>query len=196
MRRPRAASFQRANSSPRNSPPLSWLEPPGLGVSPRGSGDSTHRGRGITTPLVSLPSSPSGGSSSVGGGGSAGWADSAQSLLFQVVFWPLTLCLMLVGSGYRLLLRVGCSRTPLRFHDPPGWVVRAMATPFRLVNPPVSLGMENLEACLGVQGVGRISSSPVMLVGNHNLLGLDCVLVLDEVGGVEAGLGGRGERVR
>lgn len=137
----------------------------------------------MTTPLVQMTSSTAVGGSIADDGG-AGWAHSAQSLLFQVVFWPLTLSLMLIGSGYRLLLRVGCSRSPLRFRDPPGWILRAMATPFRLVNPPASFGVENLEACLGVQGRGRISS-PVMLVGNHNLLGLDCVLLLDEVSGVE-----------
>lgn len=145
---------------------------------------------------MSLPGSPAGGDGAVGGGERDSRKGSAKGLLFQLAFWPLTLCLMLVGSGYRLMLRVGCYRSPLRFRDPPRWIIRAMSAPFRLVNPPVSLGVENLEACLGVGRDGSSSPSPVMLVGNHNLLGLDCVSILDEVGGVllrerERGVEGR-----
>lgn len=132
------------------------------------------------------------------GGEGDSWKVSPQSLLFQLVFWPLTLFLMLVGFGYRFLLRVGCYGSPLRFRDPPGWIVRLISTPFRLANPPVSLGAENLDSCLRVQGgqgggeARARSSSPVMLVGNHNLLGLDCVPILDEVGGWVGGLWGTG----
>ena len=192
MRRPRKVSFQRASSLPNahvNSPPASpWLDPPGL--SPRGSGGGSHRG-GERTRLVSFPGSLVDDGTLDGGEGDR-WKGSAQSLLFQLMFWPLTLCLMLVGSGYRLLLRVGYYRSPLRFRDPPGWIIRAISTPFRLANPPVSLGADNLEACLGVQGGAARDrrSSPVMLVGNHNLLGLDCVSILDEVGAVWGYWGG------
>lgn len=139
--------------------------------------------------MASLPGIPVG-SGAVDGGRGDSWKGFAQILLFQLMFWPLTLFLMLVGSGYRFLLRVGCYGSPLRFRDPPGWIVRSISTPFRLANPPVSLGVDNLEACLGVEGEEQggeardTRSSPVMLVGNHNLLGLDCVSILDEVGGL------------
>lgn len=125
--------------------------------------------------------------------------DAVVTVVFQLVFWPLALSLMVAGAVYGLLLRMGCRSSPLRFRDPSRWLVRAVSKPFRLVNPPVALGTENLEGCFGardngkdaVKGEGGSGSAAaasaggvarsLLLVGNQNLLGLDCVPILDEV---------------
>lgn len=87
--------------------------------------------------------------------------DSVVSVLWQLVLWPLTLTMMLVASVYRFLLRVGChnNNNSHRFirRDPPRQL-RLVSAPFRLINPPLSLGTENLKASLGVGingGAGR-----------------------------------------
>lgn len=74
---------------------------------------------------------------------------AAKTMLYQLVLWPLTLCVMLVSSIFRFTLRVGCHGSPLRFRDPPRWLVRLISKPCRLINPPVSFGGDNLKGCMG-----------------------------------------------
>lgn len=181
MRRPRTSSLQREISMPSPlGPPLpplpSWLDPPTL---------SSETSSGF-----SGPGGPGGAVSSSGKTGGV-----LISILFQLVFWPLTLGLMLAESGYRFLLRIGCRSSPLHFRDPSRWFVGLASKPFRWVNPPVALGTVTLEQCLRPrtgngaaireeQGKGEVSESrprPVLLVGNHSLLGLDCLPLLNEV---------------
>lgn len=152
---------------------------------------------------------------------------AAKTMLYQLVLWPLTLSMMLASSVYRFTLRVGCRGSPLRFRDPPRWLVRLISKPGRLMNPPISFGANNLKGCAGgaagvaaaaaaarghqrergdgsggdagggaVGGGGRgggaatavtaaaapsLPHSPVLLVGNQSLLGLDSLAVLNEV---------------
>lgn len=192
MRRRGTAFSQDSNSSTPNSADPSatfvvgspWLEPPSISSSD--SGRAAYR-NGESFSSRSSSGSAAGGSAAKGREKS--WQDKACSLLFQLVFWPLTLSLMLAGAAYRCLLQVGCRASPLRFRDPPRWLVCVVSKPFRLINPPVVLGTENLECCLGLEdgdgngdGKARGRHPPLLLVGNHNLLGMDCVAVLDEVG--------------
>eukprot|EP00752_Nemacystus_decipiens_P005809 g5255.t1 len=74
-------------------------------------------------------------------------------MLYQLVLWPLTLCIMLLSSAYRLTLRVGCHSSPLKFRDPPRWWVRLISKPCRLVNPPLSFGADSLRNCVGGAGL-------------------------------------------
>lgn len=78
---------------------------------------------------------------------------AAKTMLYQLVLWPLTLCMMLVSSAYRFILRVGCHGSPLRFRNPPRWLVRLISKPCRLINPPVAFGVDNLKDCVGGAGV-------------------------------------------
>lgn len=188
------------NQPTASSPPL---EPNQPWLHPSNKYPAWFRGR---VPLQSI-----GGVESGGVNGRQGEAcehnpslgETAGALLLQAVFWPLTLGLMLAGALYRFLLRVGTSRSPLTFRDPPRWIVRAISKPFRVANPPVVLGAENLRdgvllrcsdsptatvndghdgrAIGGGSTYGGCVRAPVLLVGNHTLLGLDCVPMLDEV---------------
>lgn len=181
MRRQRTSSLQREISIPSPlGPPLpplpGWLDPPTL---------SSETSSGF-----SEPGGPGGAVSSNGKTGGV-----LISILFQLVFWPLTLGLMLAESGYRFLLRIGCRTSPLYFRDPSRWFVGLASKPFCWVNPPVALGTVMLEQCLRSRtGNGaaireeqrkeEASEShpcPVLLVGNHNLLGLNCLPLLNEV---------------
>lgn len=176
MRRPRTSSIQRETSiSSPLGPPLpplpGWLDPPTLSSETSGPG-----GPGV-----------------VSSNGKTGGV--LINIIFQLVFWPLTLGLMLAESGYRFLLRIGCSSSPSHFRDPSRWFVRLASKPFRWVNPPVALGTVKLERCLRARtGIGAAIREeqgkeegreshprPVLLVGNHNLLGLDCLPLLNEV---------------
>ncbi|CAM9142791.1 unnamed protein product [Ascophyllum nodosum] len=174
MRRPRPASLQRETSTSGSLvPPVpfsGWLDPPTLSTSSTQSTSSSTGGK-----LV----------------------DMFTKLIFQLIFWPLTLGMMLAGPAYRLLLQFGCSSSPLSFRDPPRWLVRLASKPFRWVNPPVTLGIESLERCLRAHAKRRVEHGegqeqvegrknpprPILLVGNLTLLGLDCLPLLNEVQG-------------
>ena len=172
MRRPRPASLQRETSTSGSLvPPVpfsGWLDPPTLSTSSTQSTSSSTGGK-----LV----------------------DMFTKLIFQLIFWPLTLGMMLAGPAYRLLLQFGCSSSPLSFRDPPRWLVRLASKPFRWVNPPVTLGIESLERYLRAHAKRRVEHGegqeqvegrknpprPILLVGNLTLLGLDCLPLLNEV---------------
>lgn len=198
MRRPRAAypsvGPEGANRTSPSNPAAPFrrsrwgLDPPS--ISPGGSAYRTGRsGDGVAQLDDSTDANGRGDS----------WMGAVVNVVFQLVFWPLALSLMMAGTLYGFLLRMGCRSSPLRFRDPSRWLVRAVSKPFRLVNPPVALGTENLEGCFGardgkgaVRGEGGSGSAgascaggvarSLLLVGNQNLLGLDCVPILDEVG--------------
>lgn len=157
MRRPRTST---PLDTPRGGP---WLDPKppiggvdgggGIGggylqrrrASPiaegaRGRWHTAGRAAGSTTPR---------GTAGTTGGGTTTVVGAAKTMLYQLVLWPLTLCIMLVSSAYRFTLRVGCYSSPLRFREPPRWLIRLITKPCRLINPPVSFGADNLKGCVG-----------------------------------------------
>lgn len=169
MRRPRT-------STPLDTPRVrQWLDPmpPGGGVDGEGDIGSGYLHRRRASPIA--------------GGAGVGWfaagrvaagstssststpsetrtvVGAVKTMFYQLVLWPLTLCMMLLSSAYRLTLRVGCHSSPLRFRDPPRWLVRVVSEPSRLLNPPVSFGADNLKGSVGGAGV----AAAVAAGGHH-----------------------------
>eukprot|EP00903_Cladosiphon_okamuranus_P014938 g13829.t1 len=164
MRRPRTSTPM---DTPRASP---WLDPPPPGDGVNGGGDSgggdLHRRR------ASPVAGGAGAGWFVGGriAGSTSWSGKspasetrtavgeAKTMFYQLLLWPLTLCMMLVSSAYRFTLRIGCHSSPLSFRDPPRWLVRLVSKPCRLLNPPAVLGADNLKGSVGSAGLAAAAT--------------------------------------